>query len=98
MSWIFLNSIICPSPTSKSKSFFVTKETFTVLLNILEIFYVDIYKIFFTRSNEVDSFDSVSFLFLSPKLHTVTFRGNPISADPEYQVSCDWWSGRRAQL
>ena len=55
-------------------------------------------KYFFTRSNEVDSFDSVSFLFLSPKLHTVTFRGNPISADPEYQVGCGWWSRRRAQL
>ena len=36
-------------------------------------------------SNDVDSFDSVSFLYLSPKLHTVTFRGNPISSDPEYQ-------------
>ena len=36
-------------------------------------------------SNEVDSFDSVSFLSLSPKLHTVTFRGNPIASDPEYQ-------------
>ena len=33
----------------------------------------------------MDSFDSVSFLYLSPKLHTVTFRGNPISSDPEYQ-------------
>ena len=36
-------------------------------------------------SNDVDSFDSVSFLYLSPKLHTVTFRGNPISSDLEYQ-------------
>ena len=33
----------------------------------------------------MDSFDSVSFLYLSPKLHTVTFRGNPIASDPEYQ-------------
>ena len=44
---------------------------------------MDLNNIFF--SNDVDSFDSVSFLFLSPKLHTVTFRGNPIAADPEYQ-------------
>ena len=33
----------------------------------------------------MDTFDSVSFLFLSPKLHTVTFRGNPIASDPEYR-------------
>ena len=36
-------------------------------------------------SNDVDSFDSVSFLFLSPKLHTVTFRGNPIASQPDYK-------------
>ena len=39
----------------------------------------------FCFRNIIDDFDSVSFLYLTPKLHTITFRGNPIAEHPEYE-------------
>ena len=39
----------------------------------------------FCYSNDLQSFDSISFLYLCPKLQTVTFRGNPIADAADYQ-------------
>ena len=36
-------------------------------------------------SNDIHSFDSISFLYLCPKMQTVTFRGNPIADAADYQ-------------
>lgn len=36
-------------------------------------------------SNIIDSYDSVSFLFLCPKLETLVLKDNPISEDPNYR-------------
>jgi len=49
------------------------------LSDLLNIEIVDL------EGNIIDDFDSVSFLYLTPKLHTITFRGNPIAEHPEYE-------------
>lgn len=40
---------------------------------------------YLTSSNDIVSFNSISFLYLCPKLNTVTFRGNPIASEEDYQ-------------
>merc|ERR550519_2365451 len=61
-------------------------------LNVTELFgadfLVNLTELYAARNsinNVTPSFDSISFLYLCPKMQTVTFRGNPIADAADYQ-------------
>ena len=51
----------------------------TVLVHLLH------HKLVSLRSNHIEDYNSISFLFLCPRLESLVLMGNPVAEEPEYR-------------